>query len=344
MQEVEKIIIKSFSGEITREEKTLLSQWLNENTENETYYAQIKNIWQVASVNFNPEDINLEKAENLILRKIKEKPGSLQQKNRSLLIWWQRVAAIVVLPLILSLGYLLYHQNISGGNEIVYQEVISPAGTCSKVKLTDGTIVWLNSKSTLKYPTVFSAGKREVFLSGEAYFEVESDMKNPFIVKTKVMDIKATGTAFNVEAYDSDKITAVTLIEGKVKVNIKGKDDLNIVPNQRISYDNQVNTYSIETVNPYKWYAWKDGVLMFRDDPLEYVFKRIGLTYNIQIEVKDKELALHPYRATFEGESVDEIMRLIKMTAPIEYVTEERVLTRDDSFSKKKIEVYKVKQ
>ncbi|MEA4983172.1 MAG: FecR domain-containing protein [Paludibacter sp.] len=344
MQEIEKIVIKSFSGEISQEEKDLLMQWLNESADNEKYYAQLKNIWQISGVSFRPEEIDLEKAENIVSGKIIEKASSSRRRSASLLVWWQRVAAIIVLPLLLSLGYLLLSRGSAKDTEIVYQEVMSPPGTCSKVKLTDGTTVWLNSKSVLKYPTVFRKDKREVFLAGEAYFEVKSDKQHPFIVKTRVMDIKATGTTFNVEAFDSDNITAVTLIEGKVKVDIKGKQGVDIIPNQRISYDNKIDSYNIDTVNPYKWYAWKDGVLMFRDDPLEYVFKRIGLTYNINIEVMDKGLAKHPYRATFEGESIDEILRLIKMTAPIEYITEERIMTQDDSYSKRKIEVYKVKK
>lgn len=344
MQEIEEIITRSFSGGISPEEKDLLLQWLQESPENEKHYAQFKNIWQISGVNFIPEDIDLEHAENLILQKTTQKSASLQRRNTSFFVWWQRIAAIIVLPLVLSLLYLFNEKETSRDLKIAYQEVTSPPGTCSKIQLPDGTTAWLNSKSKLKYPTVFSKGKREVFLSGEAYFEVESDKKNPFVVRTKVMDIKATGTAFNVEAFDSENITAVTLIKGKVKVDIKGKKDLDMIPNQRISYDHQKAAYQIETVSPYKWYAWKDGILMFRNDPLEYVFKRIGLTYNIQIEVMDKELALHPYRATFEGESVDEILRLIKMTAPIEYVTEERIMTPDDSYSKKKIEVYKAKK
>lgn len=344
MQNIEKIISRSFSGEISQEEKALLENWLNECDENEHLYAQLKNIWQVSGVKFTPDEIDLEKALTRVLGKIDNKASIPSGRSVSLLVWWQRIAAILVLPLLLSLVYLLINKELAKDAGIVYQEVMSPPGNFSKVVLADGSTVWLNSNSVLKYPTVFQEDEREVFLVGEAYFEIQSDKQHPFIVKTKVMDIKATGTAFNVEAFASENITAVTLIEGMVKVNINGQKGLDMTPNQRISYDNKTDLYQIETVNPYKWYAWKDGVLMFRDDPLEYVFKRIGLTYNVNIEVKDKKLAEHPYRATFEGESIDEILRLIKMTAPIEYVTEERIMNQNDSYSQRKIEVYRVKK
>ena len=339
MQEIEEIIVKSFSEEITSEEKNRLSHWLAESSENEKYLAQLKNIWQVSHAAFNPDEIDLNVAENTILQKIDDRVPI----KVSFWGWWQRVAAIIVLPLILILSYLLLFDNGFSVSEAVYQEISSPPGMSSKIVLTDGSTVWLNSNSKLKYPTRFSDGKREVILSGEAYFEVESDKKNPFLVKTQALTVMATGTAFNVEAYQSDSITAVTLIKGKVNVDISGKENMNITPNQRLSYNNKDHTYNTDIVNPYKWYAWKDGILMFRDDPLDYVFKRIGLTFNVQIDVKDKELASHPYRATFEGESLDEILKLMKMTVPIEYVKEERIIRPNDSYSKGKIEVYKAK-
>lgn len=339
MQEIEEIIVKSFSEEITSEEKNRLSHWLAESSENEKYLAQLKNIWQVSHAAFDPDEIDLNAAENAILQKIDDQVSI----KVSLWGWWQRIAAIIVLPLILTLSYLLLFDNGLSVSEAVYQEISSPPGMSSKIVLTDGSTVWLNSNSKLKYPTRFSDGKREVILSGEAYFEVESDKKNPFLVKTQTLTVMATGTAFNVEAYQSDSITAVTLIKGKVNVDISGKETMNITPNQRLSYNNKDHTYNTDVVNPYKWYAWKDGILMFRDDPLDYVFKRIGLTFNVQIDVKDEELASHPYRATFEGESLDEILKLMKMTVPIEYVKEERIIRPNDSYSKGKIEVYKAK-
>lgn len=339
MQEIEKIIAKSFSGEITSEEKNILSGWLKENYENEKYLAQLKNIWQASNPPFNLDEIDVNSAEETVLQKI-DHPIS---PKISLWNWWQRVAAIVVFPLILTLSYFLVFDKGLSRTDVVYQEVSAPPGTNSRIELTDGSIVWLNSNSKLRYPITFSNDRREVTLSGEAYFEVESDKKNPFIVTTKTLTIMATGTAFNVEAYEFDSIAAVTLIKGKVNVDIKGMTNMDIEPNQRLIYNNIVDKYSTETVSPYKWYAWKDGILMFRDDPLDYVFKRIGLMFNIQIDVKDKEIASHPYRATFEGESLDEILKLMKMTVPIEYVKEDRIIKPNDSYTKGRIEVYKAK-
>lgn len=338
-QKMEELIIKSFSEEITSGEKAVLNKWIKDNAENEAYFAQLKNIWQVSHPAFAIAEIDTEKAEENINRQLNRQ--HYRRSQNSLFVWWQRVAAVIVLPFMLLAGYLLLRDASPVITETVYQEVVAPHGVHSRINLPDGSIAWLNSGSKLQYPVVPQKGKRDVFLSGEAYFEVQSDKNNPFLVTTENVTIKATGTAFNVEAYSSDTIVAVTLIEGKISVNINGKDGIEMMPNQRITYNNTYDKHQLEEVSPYKWYAWKDGVLMFRNDRLDYVFKRIGLIYNVDIAVKDSEIASQLYRATFEGESLDEILRLMKMTAPIEYKKRGRVMSADGLYNKEKIEVYK---
>ena len=133
------------------------------------------------------------------------------------------------------------------------------------MNLPDGSIVWLNSGGELKYPTKFKAGERSVYLNGEAFFEVRSDKKNPFIVYTEDMEVKATGTAFNVEGYSNDTINAVTMVNGVVEVELdRSKERLNLKPGQRINYNTKRQNYRVEEVDTYKWCAWKDGKLIFR--------------------------------------------------------------------------------
>ena len=336
-QIIEELIVKSFSGEITLEEKVILRAWINEKPENEIYFAHLKNIRQISYPVFSADEINLEKAEKRVEKQIHH----VSRRPNPMFVWWQRIAAVVVLPLMLLAGYLLTYEPAPVLTETVYQEVVSPQGTYSKINLPDGSVVWLNSGSKLKYSVTPQKGKRDVFLSGEAYFEVCSDAKNPFLVMTEKVTVKATGTMFNVEAYPSDTIVAVTLKEGKVDVAINGKEDIAMVPNQRMIYYSLSNNRRIEAACPYKWYAWKDGVLMFRNDRLDYVFKRIGLTYNVDIAVKDPKIAAQLYRATFESESLDEILHLMKMTAPINYRKNGRVMSEDGLYSKERIEVYK---
>lgn len=335
-EEIEELSARYFSGESTPEEIDLLTGWVQADPENRAYYQRLRNIWDVSHPAFPPADINVEKAHDAFINRIQS-----PKKYRSVIIrYWQYAAAILLLPLILSVSYLLYERSQLLA-EVTYQEVFSPYGTHSMLNLPDGTVAWLNGGSSLRYPTVFHQGKRNVTLSGEAYFEVESDKENPFIVETHNIKVRATGTAFNVEAYEKDSIISVTMVEGLIDVTFGNTHPILMKPGERMAYNLNTSRYKIKETDPYKWYAWKDGMMIFRDDPLEYVFKKIGQTFNVDIAMKDTSIANHLYRATFQEESLDEILRLLQLTAPIRYNHFQRKTNEENRYDKQKIEVYK---
>mgnify|MGYP002917945147 FL=1 len=266
-------------------------------------------------------------------------PVSVRPKL-SFLHYWQQVAAILLLPLLILSAYL-YFKPASQIAE-TYQELFTPYGTWSVVNLPDGSKVWLNAGSSLKYPTQFNDKQRVVSMQGEAYFEVESDKEHPFIVKTKQLTVEATGTAFNVNAYAPDHVAAVTLVKGKVAVTLDQKKTISLSPGEKIDYNLATSLYNVNKTNTYKWCSWKDGILIFRDDPLEYVFKRLGQTYNVEFILKDAELGKYSYKATFEGESLNEILRLLEMSAPIRCKEVSNRNTNNEKFEKQRIEVSRI--
>jgi ferric-dicitrate binding protein FerR (iron transport regulator) len=304
-------------------------------------HQQLQNIWEVAGIPFTPDEIDVEKAYKRVMKHVN--PRKWYQS--AVLIYWQRVAAILLLPLMAGFIYFELSSNqkemTAVNGQPVFLEVSTPYGTYTQMNLPDGSAVWLNAGSLLKYPATFLPGARTVYLSGEAYFEVESDANNPFIVETRNLEVQATGTAFNVEAYHKDSLVSVTMAKGEVAVRIENRLPLSIKPGERIEYNPGKNRYEIQKTDAYKWYAWKDGVMVFRDDPLEQVFKEIGQTFNIEIEIKDKSIGKHLYRATFEEESLDEILRLLSMTAPIRYKYSDRKKDTDGYYLKQRIEVYR---
>lgn len=336
--QIQPIITAYLSGKATAEERRKLDDWVKQSPDNDRYYQEMRNVWQVMHPAFNPSEINVFEAEKKVLANIATTRRNIA---RTLIIYWQRMAAVLVIPLLIICTYLFLEKDNGVYDAIEYQEVKSPHGTFSEVRLPDGTNVWLNGGSTLKYPLTFRKGERDVFLSGEGYFEVHSDRENPFIVKTDQITLRATGTAFNVEAYGSDSITAVTMVNGKIDVAFGNSSPVAMVPGERASFNNLTKQCLIAQTDPYKWYAWKDGVMIFRDDPLSYVFKRLGLTFNVNIELKDPSLANAPYRATFEYESLDEILRLLEMSAPLHFKQNKRVKDKNNTYEKQTIEVYK---
>lgn len=334
--QIDLLITLYLSGKATEEECHTLEKWVRLSAENNCYFQQTRNIWQVMNPAFVAADIEMEKAE----RNVNEKIGATGS-IRKILIYWQRIAAVIVIPLLLFCTYLFLDKTTNQGDELVYQEVKSPHGTFSLISLPDGTNVWLNGGSTLKYPLVFKKGERNVLLNGEGYFEVHSDKKNPFTVTTNQMKLTATGTAFNVEAYESDSMSVVTMVEGRIDVAFGNSVPIAMIPGERVSFNNQSKLRETTQTDPYKWYAWKDGLMIFRDDPLSYVFKRLELTFNVDIDLKDSTLANAPYRATFDYDSLDEILRLLEMSAPIYFKQNKRVKNANSTYEKQRIEVYK---
>lgn len=335
------LITRFLSGNLSAEEKQQLEQWVAESRDNYCHFQKMKNLWEVAHPLFDVRSISTIRA----LNRTKQRIGLREKSVIRLYRTWSKIAAILFIPVLLGLVYMVADRwSLKDYSKISYQQVKAPYGTHIQMNLPDGSIVWLNSGGELKYPTKFRPGERSVYLNGEAFFEVCSDKENPFIVHTEDMVVKATGTAFNVEGYSNDTIEAVTMVNGIVEVALdRSKETLNLKPGQRINYNTKRQDYSVEEVDAYKWCAWKDGKLIFRDEPLGDVFRKIGQVYNADIVVMDKELAKHIYRATFQGESLDEILRLMKLTVPMKYIEKtSKGVTPNGVYSKRYIEVVRL--
>lgn len=331
----EDLISKYLAGEMTPEEKQSFFLWMESDKTNRYHFALLKNIWDAAHTPFSADEINPQQAYTRL--KLQQEPG---RRKRSLLQWCSRGAAILFLPLLITSAFLFLKQGSS--DNTVYQEVVAPYGTYSSLELPDGSKVSFNAGSKLKYPVPFQKGNRNVYLDGEAYFEVASNQDNPFTVHTDKIVVQATGTIFQVEDYTSDTIAAVTMVEGKVHTTIGNYPSVAMKEKERIVYSKTTNTYEQKLIDPYKWYAWKDGALVFRDDPLEYVFKRISQTFNVEIAIRDERLSKQLYKATFRQESLEEILRLLELSAAIRYKEVERISQDNEYQSRRLIEVYSV--
>jgi transmembrane sensor len=339
------LITRYLTGEIGPEEIIELQKWLGASKDNLLYFQQLKNIWD-SSDNFKDEKIiDVEKALNMINKKV-----IFKSQSANFWYYWKKIAAILLIPLLL--GNLLYFAFRANSNvatqEPIYNELFAAFGTRSALKLSDGTSVWLNSGSSIKYPDRFIGNNRTVFLKGEAYFEVESNLKKPFIVETSSLSVKATGTKFNVSGYTSADKAEVTLVTGKVEVYLTGNkkniksSKLDI--NQHFSFNKVNGTISIINEDTYKYISWKDGKLIFRNEPLSQVVKKISQVFNIDIELQGSLLQDYSYRATFQDESLTEILKLLKMSSPINYIELNRDPLSDGSFPRKKVIIFPVGQ
>ena len=165
-----------------------------------------------------------------------------------------------------------------------FNQLIVPLGKRSSVTFSDGTKIWVNSGSKVIYPVVFEKKKREIFIEGEVYLDVTSDIDRPFVVKTREMDVKVLGTSFNVSAYKSDSNLQVTLVEGKVEVKTSNNHSDILSPNQQFDYDIKTNEATVQSVDVDNYIAWKNGYYQFEKQPLNIVFKKLSRYYGVQIE------------------------------------------------------------
>jgi len=334
---VDHLIANYLGGNISEDEILMLESWIRESDENQKYFRDFKNIWE-ASVEL---PVSTDKALAKVLRQI-------NTNEQGLTFWqlFQRVAAILFIPLVISMLWLGFGKHSSNADSVLtYNKVVAAFGTFSQLELPDGSKVWLNSGSSLRYPDKFSKDNRTVYLTGEAYFEVHSDKSMPFFVTTPYFTVKATGTRFNVRAEKNFRTPSVTLVEGKVTVQKTNSGKTNdlitlLQPNQHMSYDTLSGHVRIQNEDTYKHFAWIDGKLVFRNDNISEVARRISLQYNVDIEIKGDEIKKYRYRATFANEPLDELLRLLKISSPIDYSEVKAKALPDGTFSRRKIIIF----
>jgi transmembrane sensor len=215
--------------------------------------------------------------------------------------------------------------NTISAPETAMNQLIIPYGKTSEVLLPDGTKVFLNAGSRLVYPENFSGKTREVFLIGEAFFDVKHDQDHPFIVQVSDLHIKVLGTRFNISAYSGENIIETVLVEGKVRLE-KNNAGLferatELVPDQLASFDRTTEQTNIRTVNSENYTLWTAGILKFESTDLNRITKRLERFYNIRFKYVDPLLGGLRISGKMElKEDKDEICERIALAASVKIV------------------------
>ena len=257
------------------------------------------------------------------------------RKFTRFLNWSVRIAGIIVLPLAIFWGVKGYLNNNAGKETWV--EIKAPAWTRAQFSLPDGTTGWLNSNSSVKYNGNFNSD-RQVTLKGEAFFDVFKDKTRQFKVNTNEIVVKVSGTRFNIASYDNEKNVEVVLEEGKIELNDKGKNNSLIMsPNDLVIYDKTLKNFSTEVVEPQKYLSWTEGKLVFRNDPLDVIARRLERWYNVEVDIDSDKLHDLRLRATFVDESLEQVLYYLQRSLPIDYKIEKGDLSSEDAYSKTKV-------
>ena len=340
------LFIKYLQGNCSETEFEQICVWLKEGSSTNPGREMVQEVWN----EFEPEtmvakstkynrildkihhQININ--ENSTRLKVRRMPASLR-----ILPIIMRAAAILLIPVLTILVYTLLSDRNQYAKNINELEIEAPAGSKMKFELGDGTKVWLNHGSKLKYPYRFEGKDRRVFLTGEAYFEVAHNKDIPFIVGTNRLDIKATGTAFNVSVYPDDDMVETTLIEGKVVLYKSNSNNeiKDLSPNECLTFNSLKDSYTVKTDNTAKNISWKDGLLVFRNDPIENVVKKLARWYNVDVEISDERAKEYSITATFSNETLLQVIDLMTLPTPLSYKLTPSIKLPDGSYSKQKI-------
>ena len=211
--------------------------------------------------------------------------------------------------------------------ETIYNTVTVPRGGEYKLVLADGTIVWLNSDSHIRYPVTFSGNTRQVELEGEAYFEVAKDVEKPFIVRMNEYNVRVTGTQFNVRNYLNESL-ATTLVEGGVQIERKGKVD-RLRPGQQAVLEN--NEIRIRVVNVEGQVAWRHGAFGFTQCRLENIMEELARWYDVDVFYMNQQVKDYHFSAWFKrSSSINEVINILEKTKKISLDLKGRILTVKD--------------
>lgn len=239
-------------------------------------------------------------------------------------VWWewaQRAAAILFIPLLT----LFIWQNWKGdtGEVAEMMEVKTSPGMTTSLTLPDGTIAYLNSESSLSYPSRFNGDFRKVKLSGEAYFEVAKDPEKKFILSTTHQSqIEVLGTCFNVEAYEQNTEVITTLIEGKVDFMFE-KDavmkHIILSPREKLVYDSETDKVHLYKTSGKSELAWKDGEVVLDNTPLEEALWMLERRYSVKFVIKNEKLKNSSFTGTFTNQRLEKILEYFKVSSKIRW-------------------------
>ncbi len=349
------LIVRNLKNDISEKEKGKLFKWVYSNHENEKLYYHIKDIWETARYDTTIKNANVDFAwEEFALLAIEEESKHFKERkalSRNLKKVLQ-IAALIVITF--GIGFFV-QKNIP--EKASYTSVKVPYGARSEVLLPDGSKVWVNSGSQIEYPADFKGREVNLFLEGEAYFEIVKNPKRKLNVKTSSINIQVLGTKFNVKSYNEEDRVETTLVNGSISITGKIgkkliKDPILLKPREQAvlvksensvqvldsaqpdadkseSENSKIQDRGEETLKPMMkingeidvepFVSWKDNKLVFKGERFDELAIKMERWYNVEIIIKDDELKNARYTGTFEKETIEQAIAALSISLPFTY-------------------------
>lgn len=344
------LIIKYLKNAITEKEKTNLFQWVYESSANEHHFYHLKDIWETAQYESVAQNAQTEvEWEKLALKAIQEESEQYHER-KTITRKLYRVAQIAALIVItFGVGFLVQKYL---PEEEHFASVHVPYGAKSELELPDGSKVWVNSGSVVRYPSDLSGKEVTLYLDGEAYFDIVKNPNRVLNVKTSTINIQVHGTTFNVKSYADENIVETTLLEGSISITGKVgnkviSDPIYLKPNEQATLVKNASTVRIDnsqvetedenqatelqakqlkTIKPSlkikegidteEFVMWKYNVLVFKNERFEDIVVRLERWYDVEITIIDEVLKDERYTGTFEKQNIEQAMEALRLAFP----------------------------
>ena len=344
-------LIRFIEGESDEHSSRIIEEWLSGGEANRKLFNQIQDVWQNRS-EFTGMIGNVEEKDyQTVISKIHERQEERQARAGRLgsMSNLRRVAAAVLLLIAMGTAYFAGRMQASHNELAVisYNELIVPKGQRSKVILCDGSSVWLNAGSRLRFPSDFRGDSREVWLDGEGLFTITKDTSRLFYVHTENLDVKVHGTIFNLKAYSGEDIIETTVVEGLVSFEARDhkaitRQDIFLEPNRKAVYvinetarvSEEVRREVNEPLVPKKIMisdpikvepiiAWTEGRLIFTDETLGNIAEKLEKKYDVEIQIEDIKLKDLRYTGILKNVSIEQALKAMQLTTGIQYIINE---------------------
>lgn len=310
----ERKLLDFIKGNLSPEEESGVLEWIEKSEENRKKFTSIKNLLAVSNLNyeFHGDYAGMRKSAGRIT-------GA--KRRRQVSVFLRYAAAVILTAGLTSLVYISRSNSRDNYLANIYHNVTAPPGQNTDIVLADRSEVFLNSGTVLSYPANFSPCNRTLELSGEAFFEVETDRDNPFIVKVGELELVATGTSFNIDAYTCDRDINITLVDGSAEIRDRsGKVMVYLAPGENARYDTESCTITRSSVDTEFYTSWKRGIIKFSNRKLGDIAFDLERWYNVEIIFDDETSKDIRYSGTIlRNKPVEQVLEILKLTSHFNY-------------------------
>lgn len=316
-EEQVELIVKYLQGHLSDIELDNFLLWINADSENKKLFFEIKAMYEACD---SDQTFDVMQSWKRLLQKRQK-----QRIKRGMMIGFRWFSYAATLVLVVTASVFFWNKTGQGSDEVT--RYIGGNGVCANVmELPDGTKVHVGPQTTFYYKGNYGEKTREVYLEGEAYFDVAKQKDKPFIVKVKGQDIEVLGTKFNVLAYPNDSLFVTTLLEGSVSLFIEKLNTHTILnPDEQFVYNRQNSRTEILKVKASEYLRWTEGYYYFREQSLKSILDRLSRVYELNFVMKSDALKQKKFTGTFyKGQNIEEVLDIINVSVPFKYKIEGR--------------------